>query len=527
MNVATRIVNLLEEYGVEYVFGLPGEQILPLYKALKDSSIKHILMRHEQAAAHAADAYYRSSLNLGVCISTASPGALNLVMAVATAYKDNIPLLVLTGDNPTTTKKTDSFQSFPLSKVFKNITFKNYDPSSANEAIANLKEGLAILNHEPKGPIHINLSNDILKERVSKEEDFDFNLECFDYTNLDKAYDFIRNSKRPFLILGGGSLNKKTIYIINKLVVSNSIPIATTFPAKGIVSEFKDVNLGLIGNRGGFQSKYALENSDCIIALGTRLSERTIKELNLINDRLIHINIDKSKLRGFCPIHGDINVFLDNVEFNNYTDWLDEILSLNYDEVEVTGVFDESVPLKPQSAINSILTHFENNIIVSDAGSHTTWTTLLKKSNRFGKLIFSGALASMGYGLPGSVGAAFGNPNEKIILINGDGDFQMNIQELATISQYSLPVIICILNNHEYGIIRQYEEDNYNMESYQVALDNPDFVKIADAYNIKSKRVNSKKDLEILLKKLEKFNEPFLIEIIVSRENIPLPKNSK
>lgn len=509
MNVAERIIGLLEENSIETIFGIPGEQIMPLYQSLQKSDIKHILVRHEQAAAHACDGYYRSSGKFSVCVSTASPGALNLVMAVATAFKDNIPMLVITGDNVVENKFNDYFQSFPLNEVFKPITFKSYDPLTGSEAISNLKEALFLLENNPQGPIHINLSKDILLEEKYNEQNPNFKID-FEHKN------YLVDSKRLFFIVGAGAISEADL--INEIATKNNIPIATTFSSKGIIDENNKVNLGLIGNRGSKKSKYAFENSDCIIALGTRLSERTVKE---IDSRIIQVNINPGHLVCENCINSSASLFLNNLEFGNYRNWLDEILEVKED-VEIDGVDDESLPLRPPSAISTILSNFKDNIVVSDAGSHTTWTTLLKRSDRFGKLLFSGGLAPMGYGIPAAIGASIANRNEKVVLINGDGDFQMNIQELATIKQYDLDIIMFVLNNSEYGIIHQTQKNVYNMDPYEVHLENPDFIELANSYGINSIRLNSKKELDDFCKK-QSVKGPFVVEVPIAYEDIPMP----
>lgn len=508
MNIAERITQILEKNSVRTIFGLPGEQIMPFYQALQKSNIKHILVRHEQAAAHACDGYYRSSGKFGVCLATASPGALNFVMAVATAFKDNIPMLVITGDNIVENKYNDHFQSFPLSDVFRPITFKSYDPLTGTEAISNLKEALFLLENNPQGPIHLNLSKDILLEENFSEEDLEFRTD-FDCKN------YLIDSERLFLILGAGAISEAEL--VNRIAIENNIPIATTFSAKGIVDENNKVNLGLIGNRGSEKSRYAFENADCIIALGTRLCERTVKE---IDDRIVQININPDHLISQNNINCSVGDFLNNVEFGNYESWLNDVLNVE-DDFRVEGIHDESLPLRPPSAISTILSNFENNVVVSDAGSHTTWTTLLKKSHSFGKLLFSGGLAPMGYGLPAAIGASIANDNEKIIVINGDGDFQMNLQELATIRQYDLNIIIFILNNSQYGIIRQTQKNVYGMDPYEVYLENPDFIKLANSYGIDAVRLNSKKDLDDFCRK--SIDGPYVVEIPVAYEDIPMP----
>lgn len=509
MNVADKLVEILEEENVENVFGIPGDQIMPLYKALSTSGINHVLTRHEQAAAHAADGYCRSTQKIGVCIATASPGALNFTMALACAYKDNVPILVLTGDNDLRYRNSEYFQSTPQQEIFKNITQESYHPLNGTEAVYCLRASLFALKNNPKGPIHINLSKDVL---LSEDfDDFDLCYLCEDdLSNISKAQELIDGASKPMFILGAGAISQKEN--IKEIAEKYNIPVTTTFNGKGIISEFDDINLGLIGIRSTPRAKYAFKNSDCIIALGMRASERT---LPVMPENMIHVNINKDVLIGNCPIHGKVEDFLLNVRFSE-VNWLDEILKID-NSVEVEGIGDD---LKPQSAINEILTRFNDSIIAEDAGSHTTWTVLLKRSTKPGQLLFSGGLAPMGYGIPSAIGACIAS-GEKIIVITGDGGFQMNIQELATLKENNLDVIVFILNNSELGIIRQWEETFYDMEPYQVKLKNPDFVKLAASYGIDAVRVDNLSDLRLLLEK--NLTGPLVVEVVVESENIPLP----
>ena len=510
MNVADKIVKILEDEEITTVFGIPGEQIMPLYKALSTSSINHVLTRHEQAAAHAADGYTRSSGKIGVCISTAAPGALNFTMALATAFKDNVPILVLTGDNELQYRGSDHFQSLPQVDIFKHITKASYNPLNGTEAMYVLRAAIYELKTIPKGPIHINLSKDVLLE-----EDFnDFDL-CYlcedDLSKISDAQNLIDSAEKPLFILGAGAISQKEN--IERISKKYRIPVTTTFHAKGIISEDDDLNLGMVGIRSTPRAKYAFENADCIIALGIKASERTLPE---IPENLIHVNINKDVLIGDCPIHGKVEDFLLEIIFKK-TEWLDKILTIP-NELEIEGLDDD---LSPQAAIKRILNKFDNNITVSDAGSHTTWTTLLKKSKAPRQLLFSGGMAPMGYGLPAAIGASLAT-DEKIILINGDGDFQMNLQELATLKDNNLDVIVFILNNSEFGIIRQWQEDFYDMQAYQIKLNNPDFVKLSSSYGIDAVRVDNLSDLEYLLE--SDLKGPLVVEVICRSENIPLPK---
>ncbi|WP_407392375.1 thiamine pyrophosphate-binding protein [Methanobrevibacter sp.] len=509
MNVADKIVKILEEEGIDTVFGIPGEQIMPLYKALSTSAINHVLTRHEQAAAHAADGFTRASGKIGVCIATASPGALNCTMALATAFKDNVPILILTGDNELKYRGSDHFQTTPQFEMFKHITRASYNPLNGTEAMYVLRAAIYELKTMPKGPIHINLAKDVLLQE--EFDDFDLCYLCEDdMSKISDAQELINASERPLFILGAGAISQKEK--IEDIAKKHKIPVTTTFHAKGIISEDDELNLGMVGIRSTPRAKYAFENSDCIIALGIKASERTLPEFP---ENLIHVNLNKDVLVGDYPIHGKVEDFLSQIEFSD-AEWLSEILEID-NSIEIEGVDDD---LKPQAAIKRILERFPDDIIVSDAGSHTTWTTLLMKSLKARQFLFPGAMAPMGYGLPAAIGASIAT-GERVITINGDGDIQMNIQELATLAENKLDVIVFILNNSEFGIIRQWEEDMYDMEPYQISLKNPDFLKLASSYGIDAVMVDNLEDLELVLSK--ELSGPLVVEVVVESENIPLP----
>ena len=597
MNTAEALIRLLEQDGVKHIFGHPGEQILPFYKALKDSSIEHILTRHEQGAVHAADAYARSSGNYGMCISTAGPGAMNLVMGVATAFKDSVPLLVITGDNDYSRKDEDIFQNSPINDVFENITVASFHPSSAKSAIFNLIESLIMLHKCPKGPVHINLSKDVLMEDVDLNDislerlidssktpifaDIPSDLDCFNerISNLDDLYELVnifddhfnyfdgklvfiddlsknvmanvdnsinlaieklKSSRKPLIVVGNGIVWGKAIEKLNAFVSKTWVPIATTFHSKGVISEDDKLNLGIVGLRGTSIANYAYENSDCILVLGARLSERTIAacDFNDVKDKMIHVNINGDCLKGMINICMDASDLLDlllndleskeykDKDFILYQDWINEIYS-NHKPLIVDGIEESEEncsPLRPPYAINKIVNAFKGSYFLSDAGTHTTWTTLLSSNDKFGKLLFSGGFGPMGYGLPGAIGVAVAHPDNQVVVICGDGDIQMVIQELATIREYDLNVNVFIIDNSQLGIIRQWEETVYDMEKYQIDLANPDFVKLAEAYGIDSMKVESREDLELAIDKAFGSDHAFLADVCVCEENIPLPK---
>ena len=613
MNTAEALIKLLEDDGVKHMFGHPGEQILPFYKALRDSSIEHILTRHEQGAVHAADAYARSSGNYGLCISTAGPGAMNLVMGLNVAFKDSVPILVFTGDNDYSRKDEDIFQNSPINRVFENVTIKSFHPSSGKLAVFNLIEALIMLHKYPKGPVHINLSKDILLEDVNLNEidfkeiidsfehgifdDIDCDIDCgidsdlnafnekvssvsdfyrlvdiFDKNfiyhdaklifcdgfsssfnsfsknnkdymdnNINLAIEKVKVSRKPLVIVGNGIVWGKAIEKLSTFVSKTWAPIATTFHSKGIISESDKLNLGIVGLRGTSLANYAYEHSDCILVLGAKLSERTIAacDFDMVKDKIIHVNIDEDSLKGNINLSMDafdfLDLLLDEIEYNEYkdkdfirySDWIYEIYS-NYEELIVDGIDEREencIPLmRPPYAINKIVNAFKGSYFLSDAGTHTTWTTLLSKNDKFGKLLFSGGFGPMGYGLPGAIGVAIAHPDDQVVVICGDGDIQMVIQELATIREYDLNIVIFIIDNSQLGIIRQWEETVYDMGKYQIDLVNPDFVKLAEAYGIDSMKVESREDLELAIDKAFNSSHAFLADVCVCEENIPLPK---
>ena len=529
---------------------------------------------------------------------------MNLVMGVATAFKDSVPILVITGDNDYSKKDEDIFQNSPINSVFEDITIKSFHPSSGKSAIFNLIEALVMLHKYPKGPVHINLSKDILlevidlddvdlkgivdsfghdifnlvdsslkifDEEISSFDDFYDLVNIFDNhfiyyggklvfiddfhskfdsfsknsmedvdNNINLAIEKVKLSRKPLVIVGNGIVWGKAIDKLSTLVSKTWVPIATTFHSKGIISESDKLNLGIVGLRGTSLANYAYENSDCILVLGARLSERTIAACDYadVKDKIIHVNIDEDCLKGNINLSMDASEFLDvllkeieskdykNNEFILYNDWINEIYS-HYEELIVDGiddVEDNYIPLRPPYAINKIVNAFKGSYFLSDAGTHTTWTTLLSKNDKFGKLLFSGGFGPMGYGLPASIGVAIAHPDDQVVVICGDGDIQMVIQELATIREYDLNVNIFIIDNSQLGIIRQWEETVYDMDKYQIELENPDFVKLAEAYGIDSVKVESREDLDLAIDNAFNSSHAFLADVCVCEENIPLPK---
>lgn len=525
------MVKILELEGVKYIFGHPGEQILPFYDALRKSKIKHVLMRHEQGAAHAADAYARISGKFGVCIASAGPGALNLVMGIATAYKDSVPLLVITGDVPIDLSGVDVFQEVDTPAIFKPITISTTRIKSPQEGVLKLKESLEMLRHGKTGPVHISCPKDVLegmvdKNLIYKETALPTKINTADLKEkVNQTVRLIENAKKPLILAGTGVSWANATDKLLKFAENYQIPVSTTYPARGVFPDNHPLFMGMIGVRGTEASNFAGKNADILIALGSRLSERTTAGIG--ECKIIQINLDEKSHKGYINIKQDVGDFLDLLTDMKVADtekWLEE-LSEYSNSLKIRTDYDE-IPIKPQRAVKEILDASQDSIVVNDAGSHTTWVTLIQRIKKPSSFIFSGGFAPMGYGIPAAVGASLAEPHKSVVVIVGDGGFQMTSQELATIKQLNLPVTICLLNNQSLGIIKQWQRIHYG-STYEVELENPDFVKLAQAYHIDAICVNSPGDVYSAVKKAVDLKKPYLVEVVIDKdEEIPLPETT-
>lgn len=528
------LVDILEKNGVSTIFGHPGEQVLALYDAIKTSPINHVLVRHEQTASHAADAYSRASGDIGVCLSTAGPGAMNLIMGVATAYRDSIPMLVITGDVPVDKHNTGAFQDIDICSIFENITYKTFYCSTAEEAIFNMCTAFELFKNGAYGPIHINLPKDVLESSYDdKIPDVTVDMGLDDSFDLELIKDLVSSSKNPLIIAGAGVVWGSASKDLEEFARKTSIPVATTYHAKGVISEDEDICLGLIGTRGNAVSNFAGKNADLIIGLGLRFSERTIKGIDS-GIKTIHVNINRESLCGDINICMDVKSFLNSLNNENINcnveDWFNQLQEYRFNNPDFNKInfYYSEYPIKPQQAIREVLNSnkFKDVTIVNDAGSHVTWLTLYKECKRPRSLIFSGGFGSMGYGLGAAIGVAFARPNEPVLVVIGDGAFQMNSQDLITIRKYRLPIIMCMINNDALRIVKQWQILNYG-EAYETDLDvNPNFEKLARSYNIDYMEAYAPGDVYMSTKKAMAKKRACLINILVDKNvDIPLPND--
>lgn len=522
-NTAEYLVKLLEEHGVDYVFGYPGEQIIPIYEALRKSKIKHVLTRHEQAAVHAADSYARCSGKCGVCLATAGPGAMNLAMGVATSFKDNVPILVLTGDVPTNLKGKDTFQDLPLNDVFKPITIKSYNAHSPEKLENSINEAFMHFDDGVSGPFHINIPKDVqnkpmnISHKVIHTKKIKEPQEC-DITNMIKC---IEESEKPLIIAGYGVIFADAIKELEEFIEKTEIPFTTTWTARGLISEKNEKTLGLTGSRGTKKANYASEHADLILAFGTRLSDRTTSHINTNN--IIQINTNPQHKNAEIFHNNNIKEFLQKINTREIKTtnpkWINRISIQKESKREI----EKTTKLHPETVIQHILKHTDKNTTVSiDAGTIPTYFTIDSTIEKYGQILFSGGLGPMGYALPSAIGATYARHDDVIIAATGDGSIQMTIEELAVINTYKLPIIVIIINNNMLGIIKQWQ-DMAEFPNYQVKLENPDFIKIAEAYNIEADNITSIEELDEKLSKALKEKKPHLFNIEVEDVPIPLP----
>ena len=501
------IESLLRE-DVDIIFGYPGGKVIPLYDELYDAPIKHVLVRHEQAAVHAADGYSRSTGKVGVCIATSGPGATNLVTGLANAYMDSVPVIAFTGQAPTHLIGTDSFQEIDIRGITLPITKHNYMVSNIKDLAKVIKEAFYIARTGRPGPVLIDLPVDIIKSQYDYNYPDKVSLPGYqptyegNYMQIKTAAEFINNARRPLIFAGGGVLSSNASNELVTLAKKGRIPVTNSLMGLGSFPLTDEFSLGMVGMHGTKYANFAISECDLLIAIGVRFDDRVTGRVDKFAPKatIIHIDIDPAEInkniKVDIPIVGDakniLNKLIPFIKTEERTEWLNTIqewkkefpLSYNHGESNI----------KPQfilEKLNEIVK--KNSIIVTDVGQHQMWAAQYLTFLKPRSFISSGGLGTMGFGLPASIGAQLGNPDLPVICISGDGGFQMNIQELATISNNNLPIKIIIFNNGTLGMVRQWQELFFNERYSHTLIHNPDFVKIAQAYDIKAIKINQKK----------------------------------
>jgi acetolactate synthase I/II/III large subunit len=535
------VVELLKHYGVELVFGYPGGTIMPVYDALYESGLKHILARHEQGACHAADGYARSTGKIGVVIATSGPGATNIVTGLATAYMDSVPLIAITGQVPTFAIGTDSFQEADIYGITIPITKYNYLVKDVSKLAETFAEAFYLARNGRPGPVLIDIPKDVQFASTDYAPVAQEDIPLLKYTpepsyefdeQLDELVAMLQAAKRPVLFVGGGAVISNASDVIRRLARKLSLPVTNTLIANGVFPSQDPLSLGMAGMHGTRYANEAIFASDLLIAAGARFDDRVTGKIAEFAKRakIVHIDIDPAEVSKVVPadlsIIGNLKDVLDGLlaklesaTMHPQAKWLDQIQEwkrrypLTYSPSDTT--------IKPQFVIETIseLTKGEA-IITTGVGQHQMWSSLYSDHRHPKHFITSGGLGTMGFCVPSGIGAQLGNPDKLVVTITGDGSFQMNIQELATAAYYNIPVKIVILNNGYLGMVRQWQEMFFERRYSQTLLEdgNPDFVMVAKGFGLEAFKITRPEEVRATLEMAFALPGPVVIDCHVEKE---------
>lgn len=539
------ILECLSRLGVKDIFGYPGGAVIPFYDELYNyKNLKHYFARHEQGAAHEADGYARASGKAGVCLATSGPGATNLVTGIMTAHMDSIPLIAITGQVTSDLLGKDAFQEADIVGITVPITKNNYLVQNIRELPHIIREAHYIATTGRPGPVLVDVPKDIQLSKITYDEfeklyNKKYEIEGYDPTynghpvQIKKAVKEIQNAKKPLIIAGAGILKAGAAKELRDLAENLNIPVTMTLLGLGSLPTKHELSLGMLGMHGTVYANYATAEADLIIAAGIRFDDRITGNPDKFckNAKIIHIDIDPAEIgknkKPDIPIVGDLKNVLE--EMNNalkpkeHKEWIEQIeeWKQEYPLVYKKKDKDKLCPQEVLEKIDSIING--NAIIATDVGQHQMWAAQFLSYNKPNSICTSGGAGTMGFGLPAAIGAQVAKPDEKVIAIVGDGGFQMTLQELMVVKEYNLPVKIVILNNSYLGMVRQWQEMfNEKRYSFVDLTHNPDFVKIGEAYGIKSVKLSKPEDLS-QLEDLLNSNEAVLIDCVVEKEENVLP----
>lgn len=533
------VVECLKKEDVKVIFGIPGGTIMPVYDVFySENSIKHILTRHEQGAAHAAEGYARATGKVGVCIATSGPGATNLVTGLANAHLDSIPLVAFTGQVPTSLIGTDAFQEVDISGITLPITKNSYVVRNVKNLARIVQEAFYIARTGRPGPVLIDFPKDIQLAKTEFKYPESVGLNSYKPTfsgnvkQIKAAAQEISKAKKPIIYAGGGVISSNASSELRDLVIKTNIPITTTLMGLGCFPETHPLSLGMLGMHGTAYANYAVSAADLIIALGARFDDRITGKLDEFASKakIIHVDIDPAEvgknISVDIPIVGDIKNVLkklnEYVHKKKETEWLKTVEDF---KKKYPLKYNNNEELKPQyimETINKISK--DNTIIVTSVGQHQMWAAQYYQYTEPRSFISSGGLGTMGYGFPAALGAKMGCPEKTVICISGDGSFQMNQQEIATAINNNLAITVIIMNNGFLGMVRQWQEFFFDKRYAETTLNgNPDFVKLVEAYGGTGIRVNKKQELYPALEKALSLDKFVLIDCLISKEENVFP----
>ncbi len=531
------IIECLIEEGIDTVFGYPGGQVIPLYDALymNRDRIHHVLTAHEQGASHAADGYARATGKVGVCIATSGPGATNLVTGIATAYMDSVPLVAITGNVPVSLLGKDSFQEVDITGVTIPVTKHNFIVKDIKELAATLREAFRIAREGRPGPVLVDVPKNVQTEsyefnpiEIEKEKAVSNRLRVKD---LDKAIELIKSSERPMIYVGGGVIRADASELLREFVDHIDSPIGSSLMGLGAIPSEDRHYTGMIGMHGTRVSNMAINNSDLLISVGARFSDRVISKSSTFASEasIIQIDVDPAEInkniKTDIHIVADVNVALkaliERLPKLEHKEWMQRVekakkrypLAVSTEAKRAREVIEALEKALP-----------EEHIISTEVGQNQMWAAQFLKKIKPRRFLTSGGLGTMGYGTGAAIGAQMAFPEYRVVNIAGDGSFKMNCNELATIARYNIPVIILLLNNHALGMVRQWQTLFYKKHYSETTLDTPlDWVKLAEAYGINGIRIEPGDDAEEMIKKAVELKAPVVIDVQIPIDDKVLP----
>jgi acetolactate synthase I/II/III large subunit len=543
------VESLLAE-GVDVVFGHPGGAILPTYDVLYDCKIKHVLVRHEQGAAHMAEGYARVSGKPGVAVVTSGPGATNAVTGIADAYMDSTPIVVISGQVPTTLIGNDAFQEADIVGITRPCTKHNYLIKDIRDVARVVKEAFYIASTGRPGPVVIDLPKDVQQAEHSFRYPDKVELRGFKPTfkgnprQIERAIEAIEKSEQPLFYVGGGVQWSGAAPELSQLARGLGIPVTETLMGLGSFPASDPLCLGMLGMHGSYGTNTAVCNTDCLVAVGARFDDRVTGRLSEFAPKaetIIHIDIDPSSIsknvKVHVPIVGDIKSVLSDMlqvvkgregiarRRPAWAKWHQQILKwTNEKPLYENGNGRSGDGVTPTQIIEEMHKLTKGDcIIATDVGQHQMWIAQLFPFERPRSLVTSGGLGTMGFGLPAGIGAKFAAPDRKVVVVSGDGSIQMNIQELATAVEHNVDIKVVIMSNYFLGMVRQWQDKFYHRRRSYSALKLPNFVKLAEAYGATGFRIEKSKQLAPVMKEAFGTPGPVLIDVVIPEEEVVLP----
>lgn len=543
INGARMVIEAIRHEGVDVVFGYPGGAIMNVYDEIyKQNHFQHILTRHEQAAVHAADGYARATGKVGVAIVTSGPGFTNAVTGLATAYMDSIPLVVISGQVPTSIIGTDGFQEIDAVGISRPCTKHNYLVQNIEELPRILKEAFFLARTGRPGPVHVDIPKDVTATLGDFDYEKEVNMPTYKPTTkgnkrqIKKALEVIASAKKPLLYVGGGAVLSNVFIDIREFAKKTNIPVVETLMARGVMGSSNPLFIGMLGMHGEYAANMAMHEADVIVSLGARFDDRVTGRLDQFakDATIVHVDVDPASIGKIVvphyPIVGDLKLVMEDLnemvnefEFSDYSQWL-EVLS-GYKKAQPLRFIDSDETIKPQWVVQrtgEILGH--RAIITTDVGQHQMWAAQFYPFDFARQFVTSGGLGTMGFGLPAAMGVARGMTDKVSVNFTGDGSILMNIQELMTCVEYKLPVVNIILNNNYLGMVRQWQTMFYDDRLSETDLScQPDFIKLIESFGGIGYRVSTKEEFDEALNKAVNSKKVAFIEVIVDRRENVLP----